>query len=289
LLAEHIKHKKEWLLIVDECHRAGSPCNSAALRGKYGATLGLSATPEREYDAGFHDHIVPSLGPVFFQYDYASAYADDVICKCDLVNIKIPLLQDEMENYSNLSKRAAIELKRIVGGKGSKEVLEALLRKRARVVGKATYRIPTTARIIESHRGSRSLVFHESVGDVTQIQHVLEARNHNVTAYHTRIGPAVRRHNLILFRRGVFDVLVCCRALDEGMNVPETAVAVIASSTASTRQRIQRLGRVLRPAKGKNRAIIYTLYATEGEERRLRREQLNIGDFASVSWREVSS
>jgi superfamily II DNA or RNA helicase len=105
--------------------------------------------------------------------------------------------------------------------------------------------------------------------------------------YHSRIGHVVRRENLRLFRRGVFDVLVCCRALDEGMNVPEASVAIVASSTASTRQRIQRLGRVLRPAPGKTSATIYTLYATSQERERLIREERSVTEYATVRWQKV--
>jgi superfamily II DNA or RNA helicase len=93
---------------------------------------------------------------------------------------------------------------------------------------------------------------------------------------------------LRLFRRGAFDVLVTCRALDEGTNVPETRVAIIASSTASTRQRIQRLGRVLRPAQGKLLATIYTVYATEIEKDRLAREAMTLTGAEAVSWQKAT-
>jgi superfamily II DNA or RNA helicase len=68
------------------------------------------------------------------------------------------------------------------------------------------------------------------------------------------------------------------------MNVPETTVAVIASSTASQRQRIQRLGRVLRPAKGKTKALIYTIFATEQERQRLANEAARLEGVAEVIW-----
>jgi superfamily II DNA or RNA helicase len=68
------------------------------------------------------------------------------------------------------------------------------------------------------------------------------------------------------------------------MNVPETAVAVIASSTASQRQRIQRLGRVLRPARGKSKATIYTLFATEQEKIRLTNEAERLEGVANILW-----
>ena len=72
--------------------------------------------------------------------------------------------------------------------------------------------------------------------------------------------------------------MVTCRALDEGINVPETDVAIVASSTGSVRQRIQRLGRVLRPAPGKQRARIYTIYVSKPEEERLIKEAGKLTD-----------
>jgi superfamily II DNA or RNA helicase len=68
------------------------------------------------------------------------------------------------------------------------------------------------------------------------------------------------------------------------MNVPETAIAVVASATASRRQRIQRLGRVLRPARGKKAAIVYTIYATAQEQARLEEEERTLSGVACVRW-----
>jgi superfamily II DNA or RNA helicase len=138
-------------------------------------------------------------------------------------------------------------------------------------------RIPVAAKIVEQHRGIRTIIFHERIDAATLLWEILKKRNHSVCLYHSRLSPNWRRDNLRLFRQGVFDVLVSCRALDEGMNVPETAVAVIASSTASHRQRIQRLGRVLRPSRGKDKAVIYT-------EKRLQNEAARLEDVASVAW-----
>ena len=79
-------------------------------------------------------------------------------------------------------------------------------------------------------------------------------------------------------------MLITCRALDEGFNVPETEIGIIAASTATRRQRIQRLGRVLRPVTGKATAVIYTLVATEPEIKRLREEEKELEGVAEVTW-----
>lgn len=274
------------MLIVDECHRAGSPINAKALEGKFTATLGLSATPRREYDDGFESVISPVLGPIIYEYDYGEAKKDGVITPFNLHNVKIDLLEDEQESYDKLNQRIRIALARGESADDPESGLKRLLQARAAVTATAMVRIPVAVRLIEEHRSERSIVFHERTDAAEKINRLLQERGHSATLYHAKLGGPLRRENLQLFRRGVFDVLVCCRALDEGMNVPETSVAVVASSTASSRQRIQRLGRILRPSPGKVAATVYTIYATEEEKRRLQAEADDLEGTANIIWHE---
>jgi superfamily II DNA or RNA helicase len=271
-------------LIVDECHRAGSPENAKALQGNFAAALGLSATPEREYDQGFQQYVVPALGPVIFEYGYVDAFKDNVITPFDLINVKIDFLPHEREQYEKLTKRAAILFKKAKTDPEAANKLKYVLQRRAAVSAQAAMRVPVAAKIAEQNRGARTIIFHERVSSANALYAILKKRNHSVCLYHSKIAPNWRRDNLRLFRQGVFDVLVSCRALDEGMNVPETAVAIIASSTASHRQRIQRLGRVLRPARGKSKATIYTLFATDQEKNRLAGEAQKLEGVADILW-----
>jgi superfamily II DNA or RNA helicase len=285
---EHVPRLAEGratLLIVDECHRIGSPVNSLALKGQFAETLGLSATPEREHDEGFEELIVPALGDVIFEYGYDDARMDGVISPFDLVNVEVPLLPHEAERYETLSKRASRLFGRHRRGDDVEEQLGRTLQERARVAARAMMRIPVAVRLLDRHRGVRALVFHEFIDAAEEIQEQLAARNHSVTIYHSNLAPAHRQENLRMYRRGMFDVLVTCRALDEGVNLPETELAIVASGTASRRQRIQRLGRVLRPAAGKERALIYTLYATGSERDRLAaEEQGGVSGAETIRW-----
>lgn len=275
----------ETLLIVDECHRAGSPENAKALKGNFAARLGLSATPEREYDEGFLNHIEPALGPIIFRYSYREAFRDGVIVPFNLTNVQVDFLSDERAEYDKLSKRIAVASRRAVS---DSEHLKRLLIMRASVSANASMRIPVAVRLAETHRGERTVIFHERIEASSKILQVLESRGHRATIYHAGLGPDVRRDNLRMFRRGMFDVLVCCRALDEGMNVPEASVAIVASSTSSRRQRIQRLGRVLRRSSTKKAATIYTLFATDEEGQRLAKEAESLEGVAEVAWSRSS-
>ena len=283
-LAPQAAQHQPSLLIVDECHRAGSPSNAAALRGDYAGTLGLSATPRREYDDGFDRYIASSLGPVVYEYGYEQAHVDGVISHFELINVEVELLPDERNEYEKLTRRLLAEIRRLERGEGSKEGVTRLLQRRAGVSAAASMRLPVAAGLAERHRGVRTLIFHERVDAASALYRMLEERGHRVTVYHSKIGPHLRRNNLQLYRRGLFDVLISCRALDEGMNVPETEVAIVASSTASARQRIQRLGRVLRPAIGKTQATVYTIFATEPEKKRLKAEADELEGVARTSW-----
>ena len=270
------------MLVVDECHRAGSPENAKALAGSYRCTLGLSATPQRQYDSGMIDYVIPAIGPVIFTYDIADAEQDGVLAPFELINAEVSLLSDEQTEYDQLTQRIARSFANSNGDPS--EATESLLRLRARLVNGAQMRVPATIALAERYRGRRMIIFHEEIASADRIVRLLQERHHAVTTYHSHLGTSIRRDNLRLFRRGVFDTLVCCRALDEGINVPEVSVAIIASATASQRQRIQRLGRVLRPAPGKSEATIVTLYATDLEAERLAQEEERLADVAQVTW-----
>ena len=121
--------------------------NSQALNFNTKAELGLSATPERENDSGFEDYIKPKLGPIIYRYSYKEAFKDRVISDFDVFNIKTRLTLKEKEDYSALSKRIAIEL----GKKSySKEKLDMLLIKRARISKDSVNRIPVAVKIIKT-------------------------------------------------------------------------------------------------------------------------------------------
>ena len=281
---QNVIAKAPTLLIVDECHRAASEVNSLALIGDHVMTLGLSATPERDYDDLFLEVIQPALGPIIYEYDYNQALRDGVIAPFELANVRISLTEPEELAYSKLTRRIVPLFKRRQKGEAVEEQLQRLLIMRARVSTAARNRYPATIKLLDRHRQERAIVFHEQIEAAEILTSLLKADGHRVAAYHSRLGPSLRQDNLRMFRRGEIDVLVTCRALDEGINVPDASVAIITASTASTRQRIQRLGRVLRPAPGKTMATVYTVYATEQEAERLKVEATRLEGADGVRW-----
>ena len=94
-------------LIVDECHKAASPQFKSALDVPAIATLGLSATPERPYDEGLAEILVPALGPIIYEYTYSEALRDGVIVPFLLRNIIFDLEEERQAEYDKLTKAVA--------------------------------------------------------------------------------------------------------------------------------------------------------------------------------------
>ena len=67
-------------------------------------------------------------------------------------------------------------------------------------------------------------------------------------------------------------MLLAVRSLDEGIDVPEVSVGIIVSSGLTTRQNVQRIGRLVRPRPGKTKAYVYVVYAKNTFEERLVRK-----------------
>lgn len=284
-LAAALSKDRRALLIVDECHRAGSAKNSQALIGKYEATLGLSATPERQYDDGFERYVRPVLGDIIYKYTYKDALRDGVIVPFDLVNVKFSMTDTEQREYDTISSRVAR-----LAASGTPDTdprLRDLLLRRARITWTSRLRVPLSVNLALQHRGERQVIFHESVSHAESIFEMLTGRGVRCTIYHAGLDAIERRENLRLYRKGYYSTLVCCRALDEGLDVPAASIAIIACSTSSTRQRIQRLGRVLRRSSGKAKATIYTLYATSAESDRLVNESADLDGLATTKWLEA--
>lgn len=278
------------LLVVDECHRTGSQFNSRSLEGPYDHTLGLSATPERT-DDGHEEFVYPALGQPVFRYPLLKALDDGVLAPLTSINLYVQLDAQERSSWDELSldlSRAFVELQRHIPGLASLaegqlfveiarlaklevpvalKVLRIVSERRqllAGSVGRARC-LEAVSDWLKSSR-LRTLVFHEHIARAEQHHNALLLKGVRSALEHSGLAAEERREAASRFKSDRCQVLVAVKSLDEGIDVPDAAVAVIASGSKSVRQRIQRIGRVVRKAEGKSAMVVSILVADTPEE-----------------------
>ena len=278
------------LLIVDECHKIGTEKRGEMLTNAWHATLGLSATPERDYDDNFYIIIKKILGDIIFDYDYIDAREDEVIVNFKLLYGYAALLPEEENKYKKFTKT----IQRMAATIGCQDMndypLKMLIFNRARLVKNSKNRIPYGIELIQKYERDSWIVFTENKKQAKEFNKIVnKLKGFNSGIYNTDLNDDERQENLEKFKAGNLNVLVSCTALDEGFDMPEADGAMILSASSSKRQRIQRMGRVLRITANKENALIVTVYSSKTEYEKLREESNRYKlEGVPVKWQQMS-
>ena len=278
------------LLIVDECHKIGTEKRGEMLTNAWHATLGLSATPERDYDDNFYIIIKKILGDIIFDYDYIDAREDEVIVNFKLLYGYAALLPEEENKYKKFTKSIQRRAATIGGQDMNDYPLKMLIFNRARLVKNSKNRIPYGIELIQKYERDSWIVFTENKKQAKEFNKIVnKLKGFNSGIYNTDLNDDERQENLEKFKAGNLNVLVSCTALDEGFDMPEADGAMILSASSSKRQRIQRMGRVLRITANKENALIVTVYSSKTEYEKLREESNRYKlEGVPVKWQQMS-
>ena len=278
------------LLIVDECHKIGTEKRGEMLTNVWHATLGLSATPERDYDDNFYIIIKKILGDIIFDYDYIDAREDEVIVNFKLLYGYAALLPEEENKYKKFTKSIQRRAATIGGQDMNDYPLKMLIFNRARLVKNSKNRIPYGIELIQKYERDSWIVFTENKKQAKEFNKIVnKLKGFNSGIYNTDLNDDERQENLEKFKAGNLNVLVSCTALDEGFDMPEADGAMILSASSSKRQRIQRMGRVLRITANKENALIVTVYSSKTEYEKLREESNRYKlEGVPVKWQQMS-
>ncbi len=258
------------LLVFDEVHHLpGESYIQIAEMSAAPYRLGLTATYERE--DGRHRLLPEVVGGKVFEL-----MPDDLVGKhlarYTIKRVYVPLTDEERIEYEKRAKifrsylRArGITLKRVedfhkvVMATGYDEKAYEALRawdEARKIAFNSKNKIRKLREILERHRKDRIIIFTRHNELVYRISKLFL-----IPAITYRTPKEERREILEGFRRGRFRAIVSSQVLDEGIDVPDANVGIIMSGSGSVREYIQRLGRILRPSKGK-KAVLYELISS---------------------------
>jgi superfamily II DNA or RNA helicase len=272
------------LLIFDECHHLPSDFNRVI--AEYAIApyrLGLSATPERT--DGKHADLEYLIGPEVYRKS-PEELSGIALAEHKTAQIRVKLSQIERDRYNELiqTRNAFLQDQNIILGSlqgwqrfvresaRSKAGRRAMLAHReARAIAFGTEgKLRVLADLLAQHYPEQTLIFTDDNATVYRISQdfLIPAITHQT--------PVKERHEILNnFRSGEYPTLVASRVLNEGVDVPAARIAIVLSGTGSTREYIQRLGRVLRKSNDASKlALLYEVIAEDTtEENVVRRRQ----------------
>ncbi|OGQ26570.1 MAG: helicase [Deltaproteobacteria bacterium RBG_16_71_12] len=272
----HMEHlgARFGLVVFDEVHHLCAEAYAQAARlclAPY--RLGLTATPER---ADGREALLDELvGPVVYRKEI-DELEGEWLAEYDVVRLEVVLSEADRAAYdaAHAEYRAFVQksgvrlsspqgwgelVKRAARSAEGRSALAAHRRQRALSFA-APQKLDELERLLERHRGARTLVFTDDNATAYAI-----ARRFLVPVITHQTKVRERSALLKAFSDGALPVLATSRVLNEGIDVPEAQVAVIVSGTGSVREHVQRLGRVLRRREGK-RAVLYELVTADTGE-----------------------
>jgi superfamily II DNA or RNA helicase len=261
------------MVVVDEAHHFGTGANDEALElCTAPARIGLTGTPPS--DRPQRARLEELIGPVVYRqrvFDLAGEY----LAPLQVVTLELELSDDERRAYPEevaiyhpivrhffrYAPRATwreFQSAAIRTDEGRRAL--ASWRRSRRLVAFTEAKRAALVRLLAQHPGQRLLVF---TGDNDTAYTI--AREHCIMPITRDIGRVERREALERFRSGELGALVSAQVLNEGIDVPDADTAILVGGRLGTREYLQRVGRLLRPAPDK-RALVYELVTRDTHE-----------------------
>jgi superfamily II DNA or RNA helicase len=252
-------------VIFDEVHHLASP-SYMQIAEMYIAPyrMGLTATYERSDqrhallpmvvgDVVYAARVEELAGKHLSPYTHEKMYVE-------LTPEEQRIYEEEMGVFNNYLRESGIVLRSaedfhrfiMVTGR-DKRAREALLaRNRAvKVALNSEAKLDLLAKELDANRSEKTLIFTLHNDLVYRI-----SRRFLIPAITYQTPKEERREILENFRAGDYRAIVTSQVLDEGVDVPDASVGFMLSGTGSTREYVQRLGRLLRKVEGKQARLV---------------------------------
>ena len=211
-----------------------------------------------------HKDFPKLVGGVVFQAYSSELAKNKHLAPYEIERRQIDMLPEELEEYNKnfvtyqiclkkigLKMQYAGSFRRLIMMSGrSKAAREAILarNKAMDIALNSRAKIKELKNILTEYRGQKTILFtqhNKLVYDISD-EFLIPFITH-------KSSKQERQDALSGFREGRYNVIVTSKVLDEGVDVPDAELGIILSGTGSSREYIQRLGRLLRPKPDSNR------------------------------------
>ncbi|HEY8561746.1 MAG TPA: DEAD/DEAH box helicase family protein [Pyrinomonadaceae bacterium] len=261
------------LIIFDEAHHLPSEGYKYAAEFALAPfRLGLTATPERT-DGG-EDKLEELIGKYAFRLE-AQQLAGEYLADYLIERVEVELSDDEREAYQK-ERQIYTDFRRaknlpfgqegwrmfLIQSARSEEGRRAMkaYRNYKKIALGTESKIHVLQDLLVRHKHDKVLIFTAENEMVYRI-----SNDYLIPAITHETNVKERKFWLDAFNNGDVLALATSKVLNEGVNIPDASVAIVLSGSGSSREHIQRLGRILRK-KGDKQAILYEVVTRDTTE-----------------------
>ena len=238
-----INRLKDRLLIIhDEIHGFGSKTLVENLSGSHDGIkyrLGLSATPEREYDEIGSKFLTNEIGPVIFQFSIEGAIKKGILCEFNYHTIDFTYTENDKKNIKKIyaSESAAAR-------QGKPWTKDILYRELSKVRKKAENKPYLLDEFLSNNKNlvHSSIFFVQDKDQGEKIAKVVSGYTDRFATFYE--GKSDKFVNML--STGKIDALVACERLNEGVDIRSLENIFLIATPRAKLVTIQRMGRCLR-------------------------------------------
>ncbi|UYZ37991.1 DEAD/DEAH box helicase [Clostridium beijerinckii] len=234
----NIFHEKDWgLIIYDEVHTLPAPIFRAAAEIQATRRLGLTATLVRE--DGKEEDVFSLIGPKKYDMPWKVLEKQGWIAEAQCTEVRVKIPEDLKMEYAVSDSKSKF-----------------------RIASENYRKIDVLKDIIKKHANDKILIIGQYIEQLNLIAKELKAPI--ITG---KTKNSEREQLFDKFRSGDITVLIVSKVANFAIDLPDASVAIQVSGTFGSRQEeAQRLGRILRPKKGYNRAYFYSIVTADSRE-----------------------
>ncbi|QYK68134.1 DNA repair helicase XPB [Paenibacillus sp. S02] len=237
---EHMKllSERKWgLIIYDEVHLLPAPVFRATADIQATRRLGLTATLVRE--DGCERDVFSLIGPKRYDMPWKELERQGWIAQVDCVELRLPMTAELLERS-----------------------MRAEGRQQYRIAAENPVKLEAVRSLVQQHSGLPTLI----IGQYLDQLRIL-AQELGVPLITGSMSQTERVRWFDAFRKGTIRTLLVSKVANFAVDLPDAAVAIeVSGSFGSRQEEAQRLGRILRPKSGENKAYFYALVTENSKE-----------------------
>ena len=206
--------------------------------------LGLSATPENEYNDEATEYLYDEIGPIFYNFDLLNAIENGILCPFEYHDHSYTPTAKEVADVGVIKKKFEGAKKKNPAKAAG--IHKTMLMEMAKVFKKSEGKFPILDDVLRDETIlQKCIIFGPEKEYNSKVKDKLNSMQSNTGVRWITYYGETDSSELDLYRNSDVEVILTCKAIAEGIDLDVKNI-ILLSSDGTKLETIQRIGRALR-------------------------------------------